>query len=85
MEDGQQILEGIGQIKDTLCKADLPALDPAHIQDFIDQSQKMLAGDGDLAKGVQDAFLIVYMHAGDSGHTKDGVHRCADILLSERW
>ncbi len=80
MEHRQQALNGIRQIKAALRQTDFAALDPTHIQDLINQSQQMFAGDRDLAQRIQYPFLFVNVHPRHGCHTQNRIHGRTDIM-----
>ena len=56
------------------------ALDPAHIQDVVDQAQKMRAGGADLAKVILHLDPVITVGLCQGRKSNDGIHRCADIM-----
>ena len=58
----------------------LPALNLGHIQHVVDKSQKMLAGEGDLAQAVLNLLLVVDICCGNRRHSDNRVHRRPDVM-----
>ena len=56
------------------------ALDPAHIQNIVNQFEQMIAGIQDLAQGITDTFRIFNMVERNTGKAQDRVHGRADIV-----
>ena len=56
------------------------ALDPAHIQNIIDQTQQMIPRIQDLVQTVPDPLLIFQMSHGYMGKSQDRIHRCPDVM-----
>ena len=59
---------------------DLSALNPAHVQNIIDQAQQMVAGCGDLGQIILDLLGIVDMRCGKGRKSDDSVHRRPDVV-----
>ena len=77
---GEQIFHQIGKVEFLLAQIDLAGLDLAHIQNFIDEAEQVLAGLGNLLQTVFHTLLFVQTGHGDSGHADDAVHRGANVM-----
>ncbi|GFI65662.1 hypothetical protein IMSAG185_01265 [Lachnospiraceae bacterium] len=80
MHHGDQICKKLRKVEGLLVQAHLARLDLGHIQDLIDQPQKMPAGYGDLFQGIRHLFPVVDMAGGNGRHADDGIHGRADIM-----
>ena len=78
--DGDDVVHKIRQVEFLFIQRDLPIFDTRHIEDFIDELQKMVARLRDLPQAVSDALLIIDVRAGDGGHADDRIHGRADIM-----
>ena len=63
------------------------ALDPAHIQDVIDQIHQMITGIYDLVQAVKHPLLFIQMSHGNMGESQNCVHRCPYIMghISQKY
>ena len=75
-----QVIHHVGQTEILFRQGETAAFDAGHIEDFIDESQKMAAGLGDFRQAILDPFLLVNVSTGNGGHAHDGVHRRPDIM-----
>ena len=78
--DGEQVIDQLRQAEILLGKAYSPALDPGHIQHFIDQSQQMTTRLCDLAKALDHPVLTLDIRTRNGGQANDCIHRCTDIM-----
>ena len=78
--EGEQVIDQLRQAEILLGKAHPPALDPGHVQHFVDQAQQMAARLGDLAKAFDDFVLIFDVGPRNGRQAHDGVHRRPDVV-----
>ena len=71
---------GFAQVQWFLMKHRIPTLNFRHIQNLIDQLQKVSGRIVDLLKTIQNTRRIVQMIHGDLGHTKYSIHRSANVM-----
>ena len=71
---------GFAQVHWFLMKRRIPTLNFRHIQNLIDQLQKVSGRIIDLLKTIQNTRRIVQMIHGDLGHTKYSIHRSANVM-----
>ena len=58
----------------------LAGLDAAHVQNVVDEAQKMPGGQADLVQTVRHPLRLAQMGLGDGGHADDGVEGRADVV-----
>ena len=73
-------MENLREIALRLFQIDLPALNPAHFQNIIDQCQQMIAGSQDLGQIPLNTFHALVALDRKIGETDNGVHRSADVM-----
>ena len=73
-------MEDFRQTAGLLLQIDLAALDPAHVQNVIDQTQQMVARGHDLFQILLHLILSVDMGDGQSREADNGIHGRADIM-----
>ena len=78
--EGEQVIDQLRQAEILLGKAHPPALDPGHVQHFVDQAQQMAARLGDLAKAFDDFVLIFDVGPRNGRQAHNGVHRRPDVV-----
>ena len=63
-----------------LLQRHLAALDAAHIEDVIDEGQKMLARHPDLSEVITHLVRMLELRRCELGEADDGIHRGTDIV-----
>lgn len=75
-----QVIDQIREMEILLGEHNLSTFNTAHIQDFIDQSQEMTAGYGNLAKGIHNPVFLVNVCSCQCSHSHNSVHRSTDVM-----
>ncbi len=78
--EGEQVIDQFRQAEILLGKAHSSALDPGHIQHFIDQSQQMTARFCDLAKALDHPVLTLDIRTRNGGQANNCIHRCPNVV-----
>ena len=72
-----KILQNIRQVHRCIFDLDRTALDSAHIQNIIDQTEQMLRMYGSFSDNPKQAFVVNMCASGESNHR---IHRRTDIM-----
>ena len=75
-----QIMDHIRQMHIRLFDGQLPAFDAAHVEDIVDQGEKMPARYRDFPEVVAHLFLIVQVGCRQCRKPYDGVHGRSHIM-----
>ncbi len=78
--DVHQVVGQLGDVALLLLDLHLSALNPAHVQDIVDQAQEVVAGGEHLLQAVPHLIPVVDMAGRDGGETDDGVHGGAYVV-----
>ena len=79
-DDRLQIMKHIRQTDLRFFQMDLSALNPAHIQDIIDQGKQMVTGGKDLSQIIPNLVFIINIAYSQCGKADDRIHWCPDIV-----
>ena len=79
-DDRLQIMKHIRQTDLRFFQMDLSALNPAHIQDIIDQGKQMVTGGKDLTQIIPNPVFIINIAYSQCGKADDRIHWCPDIV-----
>ena len=78
-----QLQQAVGQLKQVhllLRQLKLAGLNFAHVQNLVDEGQKILTGGGELLETVLQLFPVANVVSGNGGQVEDGVHGSADVV-----
>ena len=75
-----QIMKYIRQTDLYFFQMDLSTLNPAHIQDIIDQRKQMVTGGKDLTQIIPNPVFIINIAYSQCGKTDDCIHWCPNIV-----
>ena len=78
--DGFQVMHDFRERSFLLLYLHFTALNPAHIQHIIDQTEEMIAGRGNFPKIVLYLLYIINMSCSKRCESDNSVHWCPDIM-----
>ncbi len=76
----QKIVNELRKINLLLRKFHFSRFNLAHIQNFINQCQKMFAGTCHLRQAIRHPFFVVQMSCRNGRHSDNGIHGSSDIM-----
>ena len=80
LDDAVEVLQEVDQVVGLLVEGHLAALDVAHVQDVVDETEEVGAGGLDLAQVLLNPFGLIDAAGGQSGKAHDSVHGRADVV-----
>ena len=80
LDDAVEVLQEVDQVVGLLVEGHLAALDVAHVQDVVDETEEVGAGGLDLAQVLLNPLGLVDAAGGQGGEAHDGVHGRADVV-----
>ncbi len=80
LDHAHKVLHNGGEVGLLFLDMYFSALNAAHIQHFIDNGQKMLAGGCNLGNAVLHTLFVIDMGGGNAGEPYNGVHGGADVM-----
>ena len=79
-DNGIDLLQRVREGKLFILDDHTPGLNPAHVQDVVDDSQQMLRRSSDFFQKLPGFWRNVRIVQGDAVQPNDGVHRRADLM-----
>ena len=80
LDDGAKVVDEGGQVQRLFVHLHFAAFDAAHVQHIVDETEQMLAGNGNLVQVFLDLSPLVNVRFGQRNEADDGVHGRAYVV-----